>query len=179
MASVNYTSRCHQDAMALFWTVSYVMNSAEGTDGKQYHDYPLVNKEGKRKNTDNLYQSSDFNSEACKTQPSHLPWDHLHLNASSPHRQSHILVYGEKGRLNAIWCWHLAQPQICTYHYTPKKCFSLLRKMHFSKNGEKFILLLKRAIGPLVFFKCIFRSNEIVSLPTVYNTNKWMDSHHM
>ncbi len=79
MASVNYTSRCHQDAMALFWTVSYVMNSAEGTDGKQYHECPLVNKEGKMKNTDNLYQSSDFNGEACKTQPSHLPWDHLHL----------------------------------------------------------------------------------------------------
>ncbi len=47
MASVNYTSRCHQDAMALFWTVSYVMNSAEGTDGKQYHECPIVNKEGK------------------------------------------------------------------------------------------------------------------------------------
>ena len=69
-------STTHQDAMALFWTVSYVMNSAEGTDGKQYHECPIVNKE---KNTDNLYQSSDFNSEACKTQPSHLPWDHLHL----------------------------------------------------------------------------------------------------
>ena len=39
----------------------------------------MVNKEGKRKKTDNLYQSSDFNSEACKPQPSHLPWDHLHL----------------------------------------------------------------------------------------------------
>ncbi len=47
MASVNYTSSCHQDAMALFWTVSHVMNSAEGTDGKQYHECPIVNQEGK------------------------------------------------------------------------------------------------------------------------------------
>ncbi len=27
--------------------VSYVMNSAEGTDGKQYHECPIANNEGK------------------------------------------------------------------------------------------------------------------------------------
>ncbi len=45
----------------------------------------------RRKNTDNLYQASDFNSETFKTQASMRPGDHLHLNylwscpmASSP-----------------------------------------------------------------------------------------------
>ena len=36
-------STTYQDAMALFWTVSHVMTSTEGTDGKQYHECPLVN----------------------------------------------------------------------------------------------------------------------------------------
>ncbi len=36
-------STAYQDAMALSWTVSHVMNSTEGTDGKQCHKCPLVN----------------------------------------------------------------------------------------------------------------------------------------
>ncbi len=32
------------------------------------------------KNTDNLYQASDFNSEACKIQASMRPGDHLYLS---------------------------------------------------------------------------------------------------
>ncbi len=36
-------STTYQDAMALFWTVSHVMTSNEGTDGKQHHDCPLIN----------------------------------------------------------------------------------------------------------------------------------------
>ncbi len=36
-------STTYQDAMALSWTVSHVMNSIEGTDGKQCHECPLVN----------------------------------------------------------------------------------------------------------------------------------------
>ncbi len=34
---------------------------------------PIIHKEGKSKNTDSLYQASDFNSEACKTQVSMRP----------------------------------------------------------------------------------------------------------
>ncbi len=33
----------------------------------------------RKKNTDNLYEASDFNGEACKTQASLRPGDHLHL----------------------------------------------------------------------------------------------------
>ncbi len=40
-------STTHQDAMALFWTVSHVMNSTEGTDGKQFHECPLYTKKEK------------------------------------------------------------------------------------------------------------------------------------
>ncbi len=39
MASVNYISGCH--GSFLNWT--HVMTSSEGTDGKQYHECPLVN----------------------------------------------------------------------------------------------------------------------------------------
>ncbi len=48
------------------------MTSTEGTDGKECHECPLYERR-KSKNTDNLYQASDFNSEACKTQASIRP----------------------------------------------------------------------------------------------------------
>ncbi len=37
MASVNYIWRCHGS----FWTVSHVMTSTEGNDGKQCHECPI------------------------------------------------------------------------------------------------------------------------------------------
>ena len=42
-------STTYQDAMAPFWTVSHVMNSTEGTDGKQCHECPLYTKKEKAK----------------------------------------------------------------------------------------------------------------------------------
>ncbi len=37
-------STTYQDALVLFWTVSLVMTSTEGTDGKQCHECPLCNR---------------------------------------------------------------------------------------------------------------------------------------
>ena len=44
---VSHVSTTYQDAMALFWTVSNVMTSYEGTDGKQCHECPLYTKKEK------------------------------------------------------------------------------------------------------------------------------------
>ncbi len=75
IASVNYKSRCHGS----------FLNSVTCHDlhwGNWWETIPwmpLIHIEGKSKNTDNLYQASDFNGEACKTQASMRPGNHLHL----------------------------------------------------------------------------------------------------
>ncbi len=62
MASVNYISRCHGSFLnyvtchELYWGHWWETNAMNALYTQR------------RKNTDNIYQASDFNSEACKTQ---------------------------------------------------------------------------------------------------------------
>ncbi len=71
-------STSYQDAMALFWPVSHVMTSTEGTNGKQYHECPLVILIG--------FQWLPIWSPKAGTTslpPNHI-WDHLHLYFDPP-----------------------------------------------------------------------------------------------